>query len=209
MGKITGKEPLEEIPSKVLLMYDAVRSLIGEGHSLNEISVSTITSKAGIGKGTAYEYFDTKEDILTGAFLFYVRQVAEGINADLSQMDSLEEQLRYGFEKLDQDEFSKNCFINFMHGVTDQSRFSYTVRERLKEYHQGKSLPEVFFGSLIERGVERGEISKDLSVEYLVYDVFCKVLTYVLCLSIDQVFSTDVRQMKELVIQGILKDLKG
>ncbi len=64
MSKITGMEPVQEIPPKVLLMYDAVQQLIGEGCSVSQIRVSSITERAGIGKGTAYEYFDSKEEIL-------------------------------------------------------------------------------------------------------------------------------------------------
>ena len=72
MGKITGLEEPREIPSKVLLLYEAVEQLIVEGVDLNAICVSAITGKAGIGKGTAYEYFDTKEDILACAIMFYI-----------------------------------------------------------------------------------------------------------------------------------------
>lgn len=63
-------EDKKELQNKVILMYEAVISLIEEGKDINSIKVVDITSRAGIGKGTAYEYFKSKEEIIANA-LFY------------------------------------------------------------------------------------------------------------------------------------------
>lgn len=55
---------------KVLAMYRAVCTLIDEGNDIHKMKVSDITQKAGIGKGTAYEYFRSKEE-LVGKALYY------------------------------------------------------------------------------------------------------------------------------------------
>ena len=62
MGRITGAEKQEELPEKVRLLYDAVFQLFVEGTDLADITVSGITGKAGIGKGTAYDYFDSRKN---------------------------------------------------------------------------------------------------------------------------------------------------
>ncbi len=64
MGKVTGLEDIHHVPPKVNQMYEAVMQLLEEGADVADIRVSTITERAGIGKGTAYEYFDTKEEIV-------------------------------------------------------------------------------------------------------------------------------------------------
>lgn len=48
-------------------MYQAVIDMINEGWDINMVKVSDITARAGIGKGTAYEYFSSKEEIITMA----------------------------------------------------------------------------------------------------------------------------------------------
>lgn len=48
-------------------MFEAVLDLFASGRELSTLKVSEITAKAGIGKGTAYEYFSTKEEIIVGA----------------------------------------------------------------------------------------------------------------------------------------------
>lgn len=55
---------------KVLLMYQAVSELLRERQDLSGVKVSDITSKAGIGKGTAYEYFSSKEELIANAIIY-------------------------------------------------------------------------------------------------------------------------------------------
>ena len=51
--RVTGIETKQNIPEKVLLLYQAIIELISEGVDINSVKVSEITQKAGIGKGTA------------------------------------------------------------------------------------------------------------------------------------------------------------
>lgn len=59
-----------EKSEKVLAMYHAVWQLLSEGKNLEKLKVSDITECAGIGKGTAYEYFRSKEEIVTKALQY-------------------------------------------------------------------------------------------------------------------------------------------
>jgi AcrR family transcriptional regulator len=51
-------------------MYEAVSELVREHRELSTIKVSEITAKAGIGKGTAYEYFSSKEELISHALMY-------------------------------------------------------------------------------------------------------------------------------------------
>lgn len=77
MSKITGLEAPNQVPPKVTAMYRAVSTLLREDKDISEMSVSMITGLAGIGKGTAYEYFDSKEEIIVCALLYEIRTVTE------------------------------------------------------------------------------------------------------------------------------------
>ena len=59
-----------EYSPKEKAIYKAVLELFEEGADLNSLTVSEITAKAGIGKGTAYDYFSDKEEMIAKA-LFY------------------------------------------------------------------------------------------------------------------------------------------
>ncbi|MGN1140260.1 MAG: TetR/AcrR family transcriptional regulator [Oliverpabstia sp.] len=65
--KFVEKNPMSD---KVERLYEAVRALLEEGKSVNTLTVSEITEKAGIGKGTAYEYFKSKEEMIAKAILY-------------------------------------------------------------------------------------------------------------------------------------------
>ena len=55
----------KKLSPKVKALYEAVEELIFENIDVKEIKVSDITERAGIGKGTAYEYFRNKEEIIS------------------------------------------------------------------------------------------------------------------------------------------------
>ena len=54
-------ENIKNPPEKVRLMYEAVSQLLKGKQDLTSIKVQDITAKAGIGKGTAYEYFSSNQ----------------------------------------------------------------------------------------------------------------------------------------------------
>ena len=51
-------------------VYLGVISLVQQGRSLNELKVSEIAEASGIGKGTCYEYFSSKEEIIRETLLY-------------------------------------------------------------------------------------------------------------------------------------------
>ena len=62
---------LPDTPSpKEIAVFEAVSRLLDEGREFYELKVSEIAAEAGIGKGTVYEYFPSKEDILERAVAY-------------------------------------------------------------------------------------------------------------------------------------------
>ena len=66
-----------EPSEKVQKMYEAIAAFVEEKRDLSTIRVSEITSRAGIGKGTAYEYFSSKEELIVYATLWLCGQQME------------------------------------------------------------------------------------------------------------------------------------
>ena len=85
MGKVK-ENTGAECPPKVKAIYQAVFELFEEGADLNSLTVSEITKKAGIGKGTAYEYFSDKEEMIARAILYSVevfcQKICEGLDKE-------------------------------------------------------------------------------------------------------------------------------
>lgn len=64
------RENIVDPPEKMRLMFEAVSELIREKKDVFFLKVQDITSRAGIGKGTAYEYFSSKEELIANAMLY-------------------------------------------------------------------------------------------------------------------------------------------
>ena len=63
---------IKEYSEKEKAIFKGIMDLLNQGHRIHELKVSDIAAAAGIGKGTVYEYFSTKEEILRQAVSYYV-----------------------------------------------------------------------------------------------------------------------------------------
>lgn len=77
---------------KELLVFNAFKNILNLNSNINKITVSDIAKEAGIGKGTIYEYFKSKEEIIAKATLFhlyeYIDNISNKINSDTSFKES-------------------------------------------------------------------------------------------------------------------------
>lgn len=207
MGKITGLEEIQNVPPKVQQIYRAVIELIGEGEDASSLRVSTITDRAGIGKGTAYEYFDSKEEIVACAVAYYIQYTFDWLEKALMEKETFREQIDYLLNEMGKRDGRKFCFLRFVHLLTDNSEFSHLVRQNLTSDKAQKYLPTTVFGNVLERAVERGELRSDLPMEYMVFSVFSHLITYMMAITTEESFGMNPTQMRQYVYQGILDEL--
>ncbi len=156
-GKIANYEDIRQLPPKVRQMYIAVIQMLEEGADPANIRVSTITEKAGIGKGTAYEYFDSKEEIVAGAIVYQVQCVFDWLGSALEEKAGFREQIQFLLDEIEKKDGQKNCFFRFFHMMADNSEFSLLVREKMMTEAFLPGLPTSVFAKMLQRGVERGD----------------------------------------------------
>ncbi|MCM1284449.1 MAG: TetR/AcrR family transcriptional regulator [Muribaculaceae bacterium] len=79
MGKSRFRlEDFSNPPPKVRLMFEAVSALLAEKADIADLKVSDIMAQAGLGKGTAYEYFSSKEELTAMALIYeYGKKITE------------------------------------------------------------------------------------------------------------------------------------
>ena len=90
---------MKETRPKVLALYRGVLELLDEGADVNSIKVSDITAKAGIGKGTAYDYFKSREEIIACALLYDVEQKIEEEKEELDRHQGFSKKVIYAFDE--------------------------------------------------------------------------------------------------------------
>lgn len=113
---------------KEILIFNAVNKLMNEGVKLHTVKVADIAKSAGIGKGTIYDYFKSKEEILEKALLY---------NMNLELYETLEKIKAV-------DSFKNKCYITLdivAKGVRDYSSATSILFSNLS-HHEFKEILE-------------------------------------------------------------------
>lgn len=151
----TYTELFADIPEKELLMYRAVIQLIQEDYDINNIKVSDITKRAGIGKGTAYEYFSSKEEIIVKAIIYdtylLIKEVEEILfHAETDFAEKYMELLKFLEKRI---EVSK-CVGVIVRMLSGTFEIGESYRRELMLFQQ--QCPSDFLDDLIDAYMEQG-----------------------------------------------------
>ena len=179
MEKISGIQNGTALPEKVLKLYQAVKRLVVRGVDIADMKVSAITEEAGIGKGTAYDYFDSKEEIIVYAMLFFVEEAMSRMEQEIWQQDGFKERMAYALDRMDMQEEDSVCLLCFTNLLFASSQAGQLLRETLgKRKEEGRYQPLLVAARVIEKGISDGEIRADLPVSYMAYILLTKVVAY-------------------------------
>lgn len=160
---------------KEILIFNGVTKLINEGVRLHAIKVSDIAEAAGIGKGTIYDYFKSKEDILRKSLIYSMDM---GISKVLNKINGV-------------DGFKKKCYILFeiteicvrdyqsaanpLFSSISPYEFNELINKDIEWVDERDRLLRDIVKSLVSLGVKEGLIKKQEDKEYEV-TVFVSVV---------------------------------
>ena len=206
MSKITGMEALNQVPPKVIAMYRAVNTLLRENKDMPEMSVSMITGLAGIGKGTAYEYFDAKEEIIVCALLYEIRMVTEQASEQIKNCRDMESQIGQMLLLVEEHSQCVDAIMAFLHLLTDHSREGNLLRERMEEQEENGPI-NLLIRQIIDSARERGELREDLPMSYITNALLARMISYLMyqCHHIGDDIAPE--EMHRLVTEGIMNEL--
>lgn len=168
----------EERRQRETAVYQAVLRLIGSGADITKLRVQEIAAEAGIGKGTVYEYFSSKEEILRGV-------TAYCMDSELARVDELFARCR----TLDDVEAAVTEYLTDLYSTRAEV---YRVVARVL-VAKGCDTPCVCSGELrrrlegavrglVLRLQEAGEIDPAVDVQYATFVLLSVWVMYVLAL---------------------------
>jgi len=207
MEKITGMEAAHEVPPKVLVIYEAVEKLIASGEDINSVKVSTITELAGIGKGTVYDYFENKDEIIACSLLYQIKKLTEGLKEICSEKEIFAERVYACLEEIQKQSDKQQCFLRYVHVMTANSGYCQLVRDKMKQKEFEQYLPKRVFEEMAMDGIERGEIKKTILPEYVIYAIFSKLLTYMISVNACETMRTGSEKLRTYLYQSLLDEL--
>lgn len=148
-----------DLPPKKQLIIGALHDLISAGSSPESVTVSQIAAKAGIGKGTVYEYFSCKEDIFKEAVIssaiYHLKNMFSILDSGKSYKDTQIEMADYILKIIHK---NKVFFEYMLKGFDSGSeyRFCEIGRDFINTY---KDDITTLVRSLIQKGMDEGIIS--------------------------------------------------
>lgn len=175
----------EDIAEKEMLMYQAVIDMVQENYDINSIKVSDITGRAGIGKGTAYEYFSSKEEIIVKALLYdtylHMKAVEKIFLKEIGfkdkyylLMDFLENNMPYTK--------GVNSFMKMMSGTYE---IKDSIKGELDKLHIHDNCPMEYMETMVDTYMEQGYkegifVQKNISLRRSVF--VTQTAGYIFCL---------------------------
>ncbi len=198
----------KKLPEKIEAMYKAVQELIEEGADVNRIKVSEITQKAGIGKGTAYEYFSNKEELISSALLYQMNLIYGQLEAQIAKMKSFEESIRFVLSSIVEKIGQRDCFLRYVHIFTDNGPISETMKQKIKEQKEPDTcLALDCIRQMVQIGKHTGEISARLPEAYIYMEVLSKVIGFAIYLTGEwDVEECDREEMQELICMSLKRE---
>ena len=191
---------------KQILIYKAIVDLINEGADVSTRKVGEITARAGIGKGTAYEYFTSKEQMVMEALEYNTMLQVQTVKAMVEKADGFREKFM--------------CVLNYMEGNKDQIRtFLWMIRIQGNEFDitsytgDGFSCKEAMdkLGQLVELAVwflsfaeEEGVITEK-NLDYKISALFAQIVQFSFYLHFGG--DRDLEPVKNFIYEGFIKQL--
>lgn len=150
-------------------VYEAALALTSQGVSPAAMTIQQLADAAGIGKGTVYEYFSSKEEILQGVARYCFAQENERIAARFDRCRTLVD--------------LENELVDYLQEVAAQRMSTY--RLLASSFGQQAALPEctdacrsqltALTDALVARLQAAGEIDPDLTMDACRTSIFCTV----------------------------------
>lgn len=145
----------KEYTLKRKLILDAAAVVMAE-NGFHQAKMEDIAKEAGVGKGTVYEYFDSKKDLFQELIFStskeYSQKIEEEIRNNSCVPDTIKQILKLHLEFLKNNPKVANIIMSEHHFIEEELR-TWILEENKEKF---KLMQEI-----IEKGAERGELQVD------------------------------------------------
>lgn len=192
-------------PPKVKAMYEAVLELFASGRELSTLKVSEITAKAGIGKGTAYEYFSTKEEMIIGAIQYEAAKHVSIIMELIQNGESFQEIIFQGMDMLEAANEKYGGFDLLEKILRDTSITGSGLLDELKKYKKDCGAVRNISQKLLSLATDKGLIQETNT--YKVWGaIFSQFVSYAFYLTHQELLvGAEREEVRNIIYENIIK----
>ncbi len=127
-------------------------------NGINDLTISQIAKTAGVGKGTIYDYFKNKEDIVFEIVNILIQERNVVVEKKISEINSAKDKIKYfsRFFFSDEDVELRGLYKEFVSiALTSPDEEMIAFQTKCFDYHY------VWFEKIIEDAIKSGEVKED------------------------------------------------
>ncbi len=152
---------------KEIEIFEGFEKLLESRIDQSKIKVSDIAQAAKVGKGTVYEYFKTKEEVIAKSIIYKLNKEFERLMKKCDEASSFEEKCLVGYEELIR--IINNQFSYFQILISSENiyRLLTSLNEDSERKVRFKNYIENSLETTIILGIKEGKINPKLEVDYI------------------------------------------
>ena len=199
----------KQYTEKEISVFKGVMALSKEGKKIYNVTVQDIAKAANVGKGTLYEYFTSKEEILLNTIVYYLslenakaQQIADSGSSFRDMIYKLYDLILDSFE----DGFAVVSQIASGESILDIPRL---ISEKKEYLDYAMSRRDKLVLQILRHGAEEGTIRMDFSQEYIVMAIMANLSCLNSCLHLPKAaeYIRQIEQKKDIAYTLLLKSL--
>ncbi|MBC7088292.1 MAG: TetR/AcrR family transcriptional regulator [Tissierellales bacterium] len=195
--------------NKEIAVFDGLFTLLKQGKNLYNIKVSEIAKAANIGKGTIYDYFDSKEEAIYMALLYYINNEMTQILKEIEKIQPFKEKIYKLFEIIEQNIEGKYSTIKTLLSAGD-------IETMYNIFEEDENLIDLFMdymakisSNIISSGEKEGNINIEHSYYYKRSAIKCILIEFASYVSHKDCYSDVTTDMaKDVAYTQLIKMLR-
>lgn len=200
----------KELAPKVEATYQAVIQLLVEGVDLNNLTVSEITGRAGIGKGTVYDYFSNKEEMIAGALYYEMEKSCRNLYRRARQEKGLYDKIDLILISMEKQMVKISCFARMIYVMMDNSGIGCKLREMVKNKDKDEMMIADLIRQIIADEMENMGEMPETEKNYLVMTVFSRIICFAMYqLGSKKIAGLDSSMMREMICKDVCKSVES
>lgn len=194
---------------KELAIFNGVIDLIKRGANIYSVTVSEIAKASGVGKGTIYEYFRTKEEVISKAILYNMKREVEHAIERVEQKKSFKDRYYEALEIIVENFDNKFSTINLLLSTGNFNElYEYMIDEKqlIAAY---TSKIESIIDRLLLMGYEEGIIAIEESQYYKRMVIISSIAGFINYINNrERYLDIDTQKAMDLCYKMVIKALK-
>lgn len=202
---------MKNYTEKEICVFNGVMALSKAGKKIYNVTVQDIARAANMGKGTLYEYFSSKEEILLNTLVYFLgleNAKAEKISAeDICFKDKVFALYDLIIKSFD-DGFA---MVSQLAVSDDMLSIPKIISENMQHIEQVMTNRKQLIMDILQSGVEEGIISLDFAEDYIIMAITANLACLNHCLHLPAAVAgvCQIEQKKQYAYTLLLKSLNN